>query len=244
MTKKPALVLLPNRLSKEIPAKDVLAPEVFEAVASIDGLIAEGAQNGRNYLLAFETKKRAHEMPIASLENKLTRSEIDFLLEPIIKNGERWGLVSDAGLPCIADPGHQIVRRAYQLNIPVEACSGPSSLMTSLMLSGLPGQHFTFNGYIPKAPEERAAAIKKIEAKSHQENSTQIFIEAPYRNMHTLEAMLETLDDKTLICVASDLYTAKQYVKTLSVYSWRKQEKPDINKKPATFLIYSPQAKK
>lgn len=175
-------------------------------------------------------------MPIALFNEHSQEGDIDFLLEPI-RRGERWGLISDAGLPCIADPGSKLVMRARQSGIVVQAFVGPSSLLIALMLSGLPGQRFSFLGYLSKEAEERQQQINNVEKKSKKENATQIFIETPYRNMQLLEALLSELDDETLLCVAWDLTLPTQGVVSQKVQLWKKSPLPNLAKKNAIFLI-------
>lgn len=233
-----ALLLLPNLLGP-IKHHELFFPaSVDRAVASIDGLIAESEGGGRRFLSLFKTAKPAHDIPLATLNANPTREEIDFYLEPMTK-GERWGLISDAGVPCVADPGSELVRRARQLNIPVQAFIGPSSILLSLMLSGLPGQRFRFGGYINREPEERKKEILALEKVSRQENATQIFIEAPYRNQATLETLVETLSDSTWLCVAWNLTLPTQGLVSQAVTHWHKTPMPNIHKKPTIFLIYS-----
>lgn len=220
------LYLLPNVLG---PVEDVelfLPKSVAVAMSQIDGLIAESTGEGRRYLKHFSTKKKAHEMPIALLSE-----EVDFLLEPVQK-GEVWGVVSDAGLPCLADPGALLVRRARGLNLHVEALSGPSSITLALMLSGLSGQHFFFHGYIPKTPEEREKALREWEK---MRGVTHIFIEAPYRNQHTFQTCMKVLQKDTLLCVASNLTLSDQLVQMAPIGKWKEIE---IGKKPTIFLFF------
>lgn len=228
------LILLPNFLGGQRDWKEFFADPVAQAMANLDGLIAESAKGGRAYLSCFATKKPAHNIPIALLNEHSTASDHDFLLEPVMK-GEQWGLVSDAGLPCIADPGAALVARANVLKLKVEAFSGPSSLTLSLMLSGLPSQRFAFHGYLRREREEH---LKQLEKRSAEEKATQIFIEAPYRNQATLEALCSLLKSDTHLCVAWDLTLPSQSVITQTVRQWRNAPLPDINKKPAIFLIH------
>jgi 16S rRNA (cytidine1402-2'-O)-methyltransferase len=235
-TAKPALMLLPNLLSDHRNHELFLPPSVDKAVSTLDGLIAESSTGGRRYLTRFQTKKPANEIPVALLNEHTKDEDLDFLLEPIIK-GERWGLISDCGLPCIADPGAKLVDRARKLGIIIQAFSGPSSIMLSLMLSGFSGQNFTFNGYIDKDPEGRNKAIQKMEKRSKEERCTQIFIETPYRNQHTIQSLLSTLSDNTLLCVAWDLTMPTQGILSQPVAIWKKSPLPNLEKKAAIFLI-------
>lgn len=238
MTKKAALLLLPNLLG-EMPRHELFLPaSVDRAVESLDGIISESEQGGRRYLKRFKTEKPAHEIPLALLNNNTPDSEIDFLLEPMQK-GERWGLVSDAGLPCVCDPGAKLVKRAKELGIQVQAFVGPSSLLMALMQSGLSGQAFAFLGYPPREQKDRQTWLKKLEKNSKQDNATQIFIEAPHRNKHTIEDLLSTLDDDTQLCVAWDLTLPGQGILTMPVSRWKKSPLPNIEKKPTIFLFQS-----
>lgn len=233
---KPALLLLPNLLGDTNHHQPYLPVSVDKAVASLDGLIAESASVGRRYLSRFTTKKPANDIPIALFNEHTPDGDIDFLLEPIRK-GERWGLISDGGLPCIADPGSKLVHRARNSGIVVQAFVGPSSLLLALMLSGLPAQRFYFAGYLDKEPKKRETEIKEHEKRSKKELATHLFIEAPYRNRHLLESFLNVLGDKTELCVAWDLTMPTQGVVSQTVGQWKKSPLPNLEKKAAVFLI-------
>lgn len=234
--KRPALLLLPNVLA-EIPHHQPYLPtSVDKAVASLDGLIAESASGGRRYLGRFETPKPAHLIPIALFNKNTPDADLDFLLEPIRK-GERWGFVSDAGLPCIADPGARLVRRARATGIAVQAFNGPSSILLALMLSGMNGQEFNFHGYIDKEPTKRKQQLLAWEADAKKTGATQIFIEAPHRSTHTMETALESLHAETWLCVGWDLTLPTQGLVSQPLSLWKKSPAPNIEKKPAIFLI-------
>jgi len=236
MSHKAALLLLPNVLGDVRHAEVFLPVSVFKAMQTIDGLIAESDIEGRRFLKRFETKKPAMEIPIALFNEHTPEKDIDFLLEPIVA-GERWGFVSDAGLPCIADPGSKLVMRANQRGIPVQAFVGPSSILMALMLSGLSGQKFYFHGYIDKDQGKRAEQIKRMAKKAEEEKCTQIFMEAPYRNKHTLSTLLETLPEHAYLCVAWDLTMPTQGILTQRIAHWKKCTLPNLEKKPAIFLV-------
>lgn len=225
------LYLLPNTLGAVENIYAFLPKTVNDAMQRIDGLIAESEGEGRRYLKRFATKKKPHEMPISLLNEHTRQNDLDFLLEPVLK-GEIWGVVSDAGLPCLADPGANLVRRAQELKIPIEAFTGPSSLTLALMLSGLSGQRFFFHGYIPKKPEERSLALKSWEK---MRGVTHVFIEAPYRNQHTLQTCLKTLRKETLFSIAVNLTLPDQMVHTARIGEWKEIV---IGKKPTVFLFY------
>ena len=213
MSDKPSLLLLPNLLGDHRYAEVFLPVSVAKAVQTLDGLIAESEKEGRRYLKRFETKKPAMEIPIALFNEHTPEDQIDFLLEPIT-TGERWGLVSDAGLPCIADPGSKLVLRARQRGLQIQAFVGPSAILMALMLSGLPGQKFFFQGYLNKDPAKRKDQIKHLLRQSREERATQIFMEAPYRNQHALETLLQTLPDEAWLSLAWDLTMPGQSVVT------------------------------
>lgn len=238
MSDKAALLLLPNLLGDHRHAEVFLPTSVSKAMATIDGLIAESETEGRRYLKRFETKKLANEIPIALFNEHTPEDQIDFLLEPIVA-GERWGLVSDAGLPCIADPGSKLVLRARQCGIAIQAYVGPSSITLALMLSGLPGQKFTFHGYLDKTPEKRKKQVVQLAIESKSAQLTQIFMEAPYRNRYLLDTLLENLPETAMLCVAWDLTLSTQGVITQSIAQWKKCTLPTLEKKPAIFILHA-----
>ncbi len=230
------LLLLPNLLGN-YPHPEVFLPaSVFKAMQTVDGLIAESETEGRRYLGRFQTKKPAQDVPIALFNEHTPDQDLDFLLEPIIA-GEKWGLVSDAGLPCIADPGSKLVLRAIARGIHIQAFVGPSSILMALMLSGLPGQKFYFHGYLGKDPAKRKQEVEQLVKQFKNDGTTHIFIEAPYRNRHALETLIQTLPNGSLLSVAWDLTLPTQGVMTQQVSQWKKCTLPNIDKKPAIFLF-------
>ncbi len=233
---KPMLLLLPNLLGDIRHHQPFLPASVDKAVISLDGLIAESVQAGRRYLGRFETIIPNNEIPIALYNEHTADDQIDFLLEPI-RAGQRWGLLSDSGLPCIADPGYKLVRQARLSGLNVQSFVGPSSIMLALMQSGLPGQKFYFHGYLPKEGEKRNIEIKDLEKKSAIEDLTQIFIETAYRNQQMLESLLQTLNDETWLCVAWELTTPDQGILSQPVKIWKKSPLPNLAKKNAIFLF-------
>lgn len=236
MKENPALLLLPNLLG-EMRHHELFLPESVErAVQSLDGLIAESEQGGRRFLSHFEIEKKPHLVPLSLLNEHTSDKDLDFLLEPI-KKGERWGLISDGGLPCIADPGSKLVAKARKSGIAVQAFVGPCSFILALMLSGFSGQKFAFHGYLSKEPEDRQKAIRQLEKRAKEESATQIFMEAPYRCHHLFQTLLQTLSDEMQLCVAVDLTLPTQKVMVEKVGTWKKLPPPNLEKKPAVFLI-------
>lgn len=208
-----------------------------ELLASCHTFIVEELRTARRFL-----KKAGYPFPIDDaqffeLNEHTTHEEIGGYLDAI-ERGENIGLLSEAGLPCVADPGAMITRVAQRRGIEVVPLVGPSSLMLALMASGFNGQSFAFNGYLPVDKSKRAAAIRHLEERLHREHQTQLFIEAPYRNNQMLEALASTLSPQTMVCVACDLTMPTQYIRTLSAAKWQKErEKLNLHKRNTVFLI-------
>ena len=155
-----------------------------------------------------------------------------------IKEEKTIGIISEAGCPGIADPGQQLVAIAQDLNIEVKPLVGPNSILLALMASGMNGQQFRFNGYLPIKDHERSKIIKELETESAKKNCTQIFIETPYRNNQLIDALLSNCRSSTKICIAVDLTGEKEFIKTKTIGDWKKN-KPDIHKRPAIFLLHA-----
>lgn len=232
------LILLPTFLSHSNRDVALLPPIIEEITPTLDGLIAESMKEALTFLKHFPLKAKPHHLPVAILDENSTDSDLDFLLEPLVK-GQTWGLISDAGLPCIADPGSNLVFRAREKKIPIRAIPGPSSIPLALMLSGLPSQRFAFQGYLPKEPLLREKRIKELEQTSKKERSTQLFIEAPYRNEAALESLIKTLSPGTLLSVCKDLLGKNEAVHTASIKSWKKSKPFPLDKEPTLFLLYA-----
>ena len=229
------LYLLPNLLDEELSHEPFLPSSVAEVVASLNGLIAESEKGARRYLRRFISHEKMAAMPICLLNEHTKNSEMNQLLDPVVK-GEKWGIVSDAGLPCLADPGAPLVRLAHERKLTVIALPGPSSIIMALQLSGLSGQQFAFHGYLPREMTDLQQYLQFIEKRSIQEDSTQIWIEAPYRSAKMFQVALDTLQITTSFCVALSLTTGRQRVHTKTIKEWKK-EPFLIEKEPAVFLI-------
>lgn len=216
------LYLLPNLLHPEADPKFSFVPGLIEIVNSLDGFFVEHPKEARVYLKHFDFEKLKTK-PMEVLD-KDTENFIS-LLQPLIK-GERWGVVSDAGLPCIADPGAKLVFAAKEKGIDVQAISGPSSIFLALMLSGLESQSFIFRGYLPR------------DCKIERSPLLQVFIETPYNNEKSLEKLLTILNDEDTLSIACDLTMPSQTVITKKVKWWKEHHaKQDFRKKPAIFLL-------
>ncbi|PIS02790.1 MAG: 16S rRNA methyltransferase [Chlamydiae bacterium CG10_big_fil_rev_8_21_14_0_10_42_34] len=223
------LYILPNLLDEELDPAPFLPISVNAAVAKLDGLIAESEKMGRRYLRKFISHDEMAKCPLRVL-NEHT-SDINELIIPMEK-GECWGLISDAGLACIADPGADLVWLAHQKKISVETFVGPSSLIMALQLSGLSGQQFSFHGYLPRDAADLEKKIKELE----RQPGAKIWIEAPYRSAKMLDQLLKTLQPSTKLCVAVNLTMATQRVVSQTVAHWKGKSFP-LGKEPAVFLI-------
>ena len=199
--------------------------------------IVEELRTARRFLKHVGYQQSIDETTFHILNEHTEPAEIGHYLDPIDK-GEDVGLLSEAGLPCVADPGALVTRMAQSKCIEIVPLVGPSSLMLALMASGLNGQQFAFLGYLPVDRHQRAAAIRSIEQTAIRTGQTQIFIEAPYRNNQMLEALSDACHPETLICVACDLTLTSQTVRTLTVAQWRKQRQNiNLHKRNTVFLV-------
>ncbi|HRZ77442.1 MAG TPA: SAM-dependent methyltransferase, partial [Bacteroidales bacterium] len=228
------LYLLPSPLGGD-EVQSVLPELNLQIIRRLRRFIVEDVRSARRFL-----RKAGVEGPLDDelflLLNEHTRDEeIPELLTPL-RQGMDTGLMSEAGLPCVADPGHRVVQEAHRLNIRVTPLTGPSSLMLALMASGLNGQSFHFHGYLPVKPAERKAYLKKLEKEVQASGATQIFIETPYRNGRMLEDILTTVHPATMLCIATDLTLPGESIKTLTIAEW-KGKKPGPDKRNTVFLL-------
>ena len=237
------LYLIPNSLGPGA-LDEVLPASVRQTTAQLDYFIAENAKTARAFLKLVSTThplgKPLQEIEIRELNINTAASELPALLAPLLA-GRNAGLVSEAGVPAVADPGADLVRLAHQKNIPVKPLVGPSSILLALMASGLNGQSFAFQGYLPTDSGQRANRLRQLEQRSRQEKQTQIFIETPYRNEAMLEAIANHCTSSTLLTVATDLTLATETVRTQPVQIWKNEMTagrfPDFKKKPTVFLL-------
>jgi 16S rRNA (cytidine1402-2'-O)-methyltransferase len=229
------IYMLPCPISEGNPY-DVL-PEANRAVmGGLDYFIVENVRTARRFLSAAKIGRPIEELEFAECNEHTTALEIEPLLRPILE-GRSAGIISEAGLPGVADPGADVVALAQKKGIEVIPLVGPSSILMALMASGQNGQSFAFNGYLPIKPAERAKALRNFERRAQVEGQSQIFIEAPYRNEKLLGDMLATLSGTTRVTVAVDVTSPTQIIRTLSVEQWRKTPLPDMHKRPTIFII-------
>ena len=231
---KGKLYLIPSPLGENAPAEVIPAP-VLERLSSIDCFVVEEVRTARRYLSRAGLKGHIEGLEFHELNEHTPLSEIAPLVH-LFDGGRDVGLISEAGLPAVADPGAQLVGLCHREGIEVVPLVGPSSLMLALMASGLNGQSFAFVGYIPAKTEERRAAIKRLEKRSAAEHQTQILIETPYRNDAMLADLAPTCSGKTLITVAANLTQPDAFIRTQSAARW-KEHPVTIGKRPCVFLI-------
>ena len=237
------LYLIPNSLGPGA-LDEVLPASVRQTTAQLDYFIAENAKTARAFLKLVSTthplEKPLQEIEIRELNINTAASDLPLLLAPLLA-GRNAGLVSEAGVPAVADPGADLVRLAHQKNIQVKPLVGPSSILLALMASGLNGQSFAFQGYLPTDSGQRANRLRQLEQRSRQEKQTQIFIETPYRNEAMLEAIANHCTSSTLLTVATDLTLETESVRTQPVQIWKNEitagRFPDFKKKPTVFLL-------
>jgi 16S rRNA (cytidine1402-2'-O)-methyltransferase len=232
------LYLLPNLLDEMQDHKKFLPQSVEEAVFDIEGLIAEEEKNARKFLkrFSFSRGRIFRDIPIKLLNEHSKKEDIEDLLSTL-KQGSTWGLISDCGLPCIADPGASLVFLANKNKIPVKTLPGPSSLIMALQLSGLYSQQFTFAGYLPKEQSSLEAYIKTMEKEILDKGMVYVFIEAPYRNDKLLKQLISSLKDQVILCAAADLTMETQEVITMPISRWKQENVERFHKRQVVFVL-------
>lgn len=234
MKAKGILYLVPNVLVLET-GPDIMAPLIKNVIATTSYYLVEDFRTARRYISSLKLGVNLEEVQMEKLDKKTPDPQVRKLLEPVL-NGQDVGILSEAGCPGIADPGAKAVAWAHRLGIRVVPLPGPSSMFLALMGSGFNGQAFTFHGYLPIERKARIEAIKELEKTALQQKVTQLFMETPFRNNRLLEDLLEQLDGRTELCIASELTGEGESIRTKKVADWRK-EKTDLHKIPAVFLI-------
>lgn len=230
------LILLPNLLHEDALVAASFPKHVFDVINELDGMIVEDEKAARRFLKNFQLNRPISEFKMITLSEHTKDSEIEPMLDPIIQ-GEVWGVVSEAGISCIADPGAKLVALAHRHEIFVDAMVGPCSLILALQLSGFSGQQFTFHGYLPREQLDRKKEILALELDVKKSRRTQIFIETPYRNRELMSDLLSTLSPSMQLCVAFSLMSKEQGCIVKTIREWKTSSFEHINKKPAVFLI-------
>ena len=231
---KGKLYLLPTTLGENEPL-EVMPYSVKTMVELIDHYIVENEKSARRFIKKITPKKSQPSLTIMKLDKYAEELETRTFLD-VCEQGISVGLLSEAGVPAVADPGATIVKLAHEKGIKVVPLVGPSSILMALMASGMNGQNFAFNGYLPIDNSDRKKAIKDLEKLSKEKNQSQIFIETPYRNEKMFTNLKSALTPATLLCIAVDITLPNEYIKTYSIADWKKQS-PDLHKRPAIFII-------
>ena len=229
-----AIFLIPNLLGDSAPL-EVLPISVKKNIESLTYFICENEKVTRAFIKKIAPNKAQQELNIVLLNKFTDPQEVASFLDPCFE-GESIGLISDAGCPAIADPGAIIVELAHKKGIPVKPLVGPSSILLALIGSGMNGQNFAFNGYLPIDKEERKKTIKALEKKSSELQQTQIFMETPYRNDAIISDLIKILHPSTRLCIACDLTLKSETIRTHTIEEWKKSS-ISIQKRPAIFLI-------
>ncbi len=235
--KKGKIHLIPSVISPDT-TNQVLSQQVFEVVKDTTIFLAETIRESRRFISSLKLGIDISSLQFEKVDKDTADIETEKYLAPALK-GKNIGVLSDAGCPGVADPGAQVARIAHKLGLQVVPLVGPSSLLLALMASGMNGQSFAFNGYLPIDAKEAAQKIKQFEKTSRSQNQTQLFIETPYRSDRTFDILLKNLHPNSLLCVSKDITGHKEFIKTLSVSQWKSQ-KLTIGKEPAVFLFLAP----
>ena len=234
---KGTIYMIPCPISDERDVWDVLPKANLDVMNSLDYFIVENTRSARRFLSRAGVARRIEELEFVELNEHTTSSgDVERMLKPVLE-GRSAGVISEAGVPGVADPGADIVALAHRKGVRVVPLVGPSSILMSVMASGLNGQSFAFVGYLPIKEGERLKRLKELERRALQERQAQLFIEAPYRNIKLFETMLKMLQPNIRLTVATDITSPEEFILTLEVAEWRKRGVPDMAKRPTIFLL-------
>nr|WP_321412393.1 SAM-dependent methyltransferase [uncultured Allomuricauda sp.] len=236
---KPGLVvgkiyLIPTTLGDNAPL-EVLPISVKGTIERIDHYIVENEKTARRFIKRVSPSKSQPDLHLQSLNKYTNPEDIPGFLDPCI-HGHDIGILSEAGCPGIADPGADVVRVAHQKRIQVVPLVGPSSILMAMMSSGMNGQNFAFNGYLPIDNTERKKMVKSLERLSREKGQSQIFMETPYRNNKLVKELVKTLQKSTRLCIACDITLPTEFISTKSAHEWSEIE-VDLDKRPTIYII-------
>lgn len=231
---KGKIYLLPTPIG-DTPVYDVIPLYNKDIMAGLDYFIVENTRSARRFLSRSEIGKPIDSLTFEELNEHTSPEDVARLLEPVLK-GCSAGIISEAGVPGVADPGADVVALAHTQGIEVIPLVGPSSIILALMASGLNGQSFAFNGYLPIKQPDRSKSIRHFEKRALTEGQSQIFIEAPYRNLKLFEDILSACGGATRLTIAADILQPNQLIRTAPIDQW-KSSPPDIQKRPTIFII-------
>ena len=231
------LYLIPCPISDETAPWDVLPAANRTVMEGLDYFIVENTRTARRFLSKAGFARPIDELEFRELnEHTVAGREVEELVAPLLA-GRSAGVISEAGVPGVADPGALVVEACHRRGIRVVPLVGPSSIILAMMASGLNGQSFAFNGYLPVKPPERAQAIRRLERRARSEGQSQMFIEAPYRNAKLMEQLLQGLAPATRLTLAMDLTAPGEFIATRTVEEWRRSRLPEMQKRPAIFIV-------
>lgn len=232
---KGIIYLIPTPISSNRTMFDILPPMYLDILSDLEYFVTESPKTARAFLKDIPLKRKMQNIKMSELSEHTEDVEISELLQPIME-GHNLGVMSDAGVPTIADPGYRLVSLAQRAGIQVVPFVGPSSILLSLMASGLNGQSFSFNGYLPKENGLKRKKIKSLERIALGSNQTQIFMETPYKNQHMFEDILDVCEYNTHLCIAMNIMGDDEYIVTKRIAEWKKTN-VSLDKKPCLFLI-------
>lgn len=228
------LYLIPSTIG-DSRVDRVLPPVINSVINKVSHYIVENERTARRFLIKAGIKQSIDDLKFFILNKHTSKEEISDFIEPL-KKGTDMGVISEAGLPAIADPGSEIVKMVHLAGAKVVPLTGPSSIFLALMASGLNGQNFAFNGYLPIKKHERVQKIKFYEQRSRQEKQSQIFIEAPYRNQQLFHDIIESCNKNSRLCIATDITLDSEFIKTQTMEKW-KRNIPELHKRPCIFIL-------
>ncbi len=229
----PALYLIPCPLGN-MPPHEVIPERTIEIIRNLDHFIVEEEKSAIRFLVKIGIKKRIEEISFYLLNEHTDKKQIELFFQQLDKTD--YGLLSEAGVPAIADPGSELIMAAHKSGFRIVPLTGPSSILLAMMASGLNGQNFAFNGYLPVKDHERKLKLQYLEKRSFQENQAQIFMETPYRNNKLLKAITESCSPETLLCIAANITLENELICTKTIAAWKK-DLPDLHKQPVIFII-------
>ncbi|MCP9746734.1 SAM-dependent methyltransferase [Lacihabitans sp. CS3-21] len=232
--KRPDIFLLPMLLA-ENTHQIVLTPYALESLKTLKVFFVENIKTTRRFISSLKAGIVIDDLQFIEINQNSDFEELFVILNELDQDA---GIISEAGCAGVADPGALVVEVAHQLGLQVKPLVGPNSILLALMASGFNGQSFAFNGYLPIKDDERAKKLRALEREALQKKQTQIFMETPYRNNQMLTAIVNNLNPNTRLCIAADITSETEFIKTQSIESWKRKGLPDLNKRPAIFLIY------
>ncbi|WDT67310.1 SAM-dependent methyltransferase [Cloacibacterium sp. TD35] len=229
------LFLIPAYLSEDSPI-DYFAPSIKEYILKTDYFFVENEKTARKVIKFFAPEKKQSDLKLFLLDKYSENADLKEA-QKLMKSGQDFGLLSEAGLLCIADPGNLMVKWCHENNIKVIPINGPSSIILALISSGFNGQEFTFHGYLPIDKEQKKKQILFLENQVQKSGYSQIFMETPYRNNQLLEDLIKFLNPNTKLCIAANInHPTEEFIKTLKISDW-KNKKPELHKIPAVFVL-------